>query len=124
MKKNSLHLLTIIFLIAGIASCKKQIRDLLCFKPKVQHSTDGVAFTTTGIVPASGNSNTEKHYSYNSNLISQNNYFRLRMVDVAGSSKFSAVVSVNSNCGSNVIIVFPNPAKNMITVMGLAAQTS
>ncbi len=89
---------------------------------EVQHSTDGVTFTTIGVVPSSGNSSTPKHYSYNTNLSSQNNYFRLHMVDVDGSSKFSPVVSVNSNCNSNVIVVFPNPARSMITVNGLSGE--
>jgi len=87
---------------------------------ELQHSTDGVTFTTVGIVPASGNSTTDKHYSFISNLTSQTNYFRLHMVDIDGSSKFSPVLSVSSNCSNNVIVVFPNPAKNMITVNGLS----
>lgn len=87
---------------------------------EVQHSPDGITFTTIGVVPSVGNSNAEKHYSYSSNLVNESNYFRLQMFDRDGSSKFSAVVSVTANCSSNAVTVYPNPAKNIITVSGLS----
>ncbi len=86
---------------------------------EVQHSTDGINYTTIGILPSSGNSSTDKNYSYNTKLISQNNYFRLLMVDIDGSSKMSPVLSVRTNCSSKVITAFPNPAKHSISVSGL-----
>jgi len=86
---------------------------------EVQHSTDGITFTTKGLVAASGNSNVEKRYSFNTLLSDGNNYFRLRTVDIDGSSEFSAIVSVRSNCNANVISLYPNPARNMVTVTGL-----
>jgi hypothetical protein len=70
-------------------------------------------------VAASGNSNVEKRYSFNTLLSDGNNYFRLRTVDIDGSSELSTIVSVRSNCNANVISLYPNPAKNMVTVTGL-----
>lgn len=86
---------------------------------EVQHSTDGLKYVLLTIIPSSGNSNTEKHYNYNGKLISRHNYFRLRMVDLDGSSKLSAVISVTSSCNITSISVFPNPANKMVTVSGL-----
>jgi len=86
---------------------------------EVQHSTDGITFSTKGLVAASGNSNVEKRYSFNTLLSDGNNYFRLRTVDIDGSSELSAIVSVRSNCNANVISLYPNPARNMVTVTGL-----
>lgn len=88
---------------------------------EVQLSTDGVNFTTITVVPSAGNSNTEKHYSCNINLNSQNNYFRLRLDDLNGTSKFSPVLNVAGNCG-NSITEFPNPVHDIITISGLSGN--
>ncbi|MBC7937565.1 MAG: SBBP repeat-containing protein [Rhizobacter sp.] len=88
---------------------------------EVQYSTNGITFTTIGTVLSSGNSTTEKYYGYSSSLVNPNNFFRLRIIDRDGSSKLSAVVYVAGDCGANIIItVFPNPAKNVVTVSGLS----
>jgi hypothetical protein len=89
---------------------------------EVQHSTDGVRFTTVGVVPSSGNSNIEKHYNFSINLNNQNNFFRLQMVDFDGSSKFSPTLSVTTNCSSNIITLFPNPTRNTVTITGLSGD--
>lgn len=86
---------------------------------EVQQSFDGLNFTTIGIVTASGNSNTENRYSFNQNLINQSNYFRLRMVDMDGASKFSPIVNVTSNCTNNNIAIYPNPVKDILYIDGL-----
>ncbi len=41
------------------------------------------------------------------------------MVDLDGSSKLSAVVSVTSNCNNTSISVYPNPVNKVVTVSGL-----
>lgn len=82
---------------------------------EIQQSLDGSFFTTAGIVRAAGNSNAEKHYSFDFNLGSAISFFRLRMVDIDGTSELSNIVRVTGNC-SNSIIVFPNPAVNTVTV--------
>ena len=91
---------------------------------EVQHSADGLIYTTLGIVPASGNSTTEKKYSYNYNLSNTTNYFRLVMVDINGSSKLSAIITVRNNCLNEIITVHPNPVRNVVTVSGLTGKNS
>ncbi len=86
---------------------------------EVLQSTDGINFKVIKIIPASGNSNTLKDYSYTASTGSKDNYFRLRMVDLDGQSKFSNVLRVASDCNGNIISVFPNPTKNSITISGL-----
>ncbi len=86
---------------------------------EVQQSTDGVNFSVIAILPATVNSSTEQHYSYNSMLSSSDNYFRLRMVDNDNNSKLSPVVRTSGNCNQGRINAFPNPTKNIITVNGL-----
>lgn len=86
---------------------------------EVQQSFDGVNFTTIGIVPASGNSAIENHYSFIKKLISQTNYFRLLMLDMDGASKLSPVVIVTSNCSNNIIAIYPNPVNDILYIEGL-----
>ena len=89
---------------------------------EVLQSTDGINFSLINIVPAAINSTTIKDYSYTASLNSKENYFRLRMVDIDGQSKFSNVLRVVSDCNKNNISIFPNPTKNSITVSGLSGR--
>ena len=85
---------------------------------EVQHSTDGVRYTVTGIVPAAGSSIIQQHYSFTLNISSPHNFFRLRMVDSDGTSEFSPVVRVHDNCNTSIVRLFPNPASDKITING------
>ncbi len=89
---------------------------------EVQHSTDGIIFNTVGILPSNGNSNVERNYTFSSNLKNQNNYFRLRMVDLDGSSKFSPIEMVKTTCSNKVITLYPNPTREMVTITGLSGE--
>jgi hypothetical protein len=90
---------------------------------EVQHSIDGLQFTTVDIIAASGNSTDEKQYSFSHKLTNTINYFRLLMVDKDGSSKHSSIVSVRSNCMSRSITVYPNPTSGSITITGLTGAS-
>jgi len=85
----------------------------------IQRSTDGNSWNDIGIVPAAGNSSVRKNYSYTDNAIgSQATYFyRLRLNDLDGTSKYSQVVSVKPYCNNSYsYLVYPNPVKDHITV--------
>jgi hypothetical protein len=89
---------------------------------EVQLSTDGINFNTVGFVPSNGNSNIERQYNFSSNLINQNNYFRLNIVDIDGSSKFGPIVMVTTTCSNRVITMYPNPSRSTVTVRGLTGD--
>jgi hypothetical protein len=89
---------------------------------EVQLSTDGINFNTVGFVPSNRNSNIERQYNFSSNLINQNNYFRLNMVDIDGSSKFGPIVMVTTTCSNRVITMYPNPSRSTVTVRGLTGD--
>jgi hypothetical protein len=91
---------------------------------EVQHSADGITYTTVGIVPASGNSNTEKTYSYTYPLTNATDHFRLLMVDIDGSRKLSPIVTVRNSCLIGNMTAFPNPAKDVVTVSGLSGRNT
>ena len=83
----------------------------------IQHSTDGSSYKDIGIVKAIGSGAnsyafTDKHPA---NGI---NYYRLQSVDKDGSSSYSKVVSAQFTVNSNQLTVYPNPAKEAVTING------
>ncbi len=83
----------------------------------VQWSTDGINFTTVGIVPSQGNSTTNVGYSYTHNHPTGGvNYYRLKQIDKDGTASFSAIITIVVNSGNSKPFLYPIPAKNSITL--------
>ncbi len=84
---------------------------------EVQRSQDGSKFTSIGKVSAAGNSSVSKNYQYADygSSLSPVSYYRLRMVDIDGSSKYSSIVFIKNNAAS-LTTVYPNPARSQITI--------
>ena len=62
---------------------------------EVLHSTDGKKFSVIGTVPGHGTVSQPKFYSYShADVVSGNNYYKLRQVDFNGNSHESSVTSV------------------------------
>ncbi len=86
---------------------------------EVERSADAKAFDTIGILAASGNSSTEKRYSFTDTDFGSAGkivYYRLRMVDLDGSFSHSKTVSLTSTDSQTAHAVFPNPAKRNVSV--------
>lgn len=86
---------------------------------EIERSTDGRNFSAIGKVPL-GNEST---YSFTDNNIKGSNllYYRLKMVDLDDSYKYSAIVTAR-NGDNNRMTVNPNPAKDFISVNGLTKK--
>jgi hypothetical protein len=84
---------------------------------EIQRSENGSDFTSISKVNAAGNSNLVKSYQYNDNELGSSSvyYYRLKMVDIDGTSKFSPVIFIR-NSNSGLTTVYPNPARNQITI--------
>ena len=83
----------------------------------MQHSTDGSSFSDIGTVKAVGSG--ANSYSFIDNSpVSGKNYYRLKSVDKDGASIFSAVVSCEWLVVSKQFAVYPNPAKDKVTING------
>jgi hypothetical protein len=82
----------------------------------LERSTDGISFSKTATIPAQNNSSSNRNYSYN-DLKGNSSvyYYRLKMVDRDGTFKYSAIIRISSRQNS-IISVYPNPAKEIITV--------
>jgi hypothetical protein len=57
----------------------------------IEKSEDGVNFSEIGIVNAQGSSNNIVNYQYNDNHFNKSFYYRLKMLDLDGSYKYSSV---------------------------------
>ena len=85
----------------------------------VQRSATGDAFETIGNVKGQGNSTTAHDYTFvDSRPLAGLSYYRLRQVDVDGSSDYSPVATVQSAAGQKAI-AFPNPSIGTITLPAL-----
>ena len=76
----------------------------------VQHSADGINYTTLHFVNGKVNSNQINHYSYiHASPFYGNNYYHLQQVDVEGNINCGNVQAVNFDPLKKAISVYPNP---------------
>ena len=81
----------------------------------VQRSTDGQSFQTIGTVGAAGNSTTPRYYTFNDVTVFPGvKYYRLRQVDVDGTTAFSLVQTVSVRDFSTQI--YPTKVVDRLTV--------
>ncbi|MEP7108740.1 MAG: T9SS type A sorting domain-containing protein [Ferruginibacter sp.] len=82
----------------------------------IERSKDGRNFSNLGNVTATGSTAAMHHYSFSDNAPARGiNYYRLRVVDIDNSSKYSAILSIR-NEGSTDIAVYPNPVKTLLNL--------
>ena len=81
---------------------------------EVQRSANGNAWTTIATLPAAGNSNTEKRYSYTDQQ-PQGKFYRIREVDLDGNTQYS-LVGVADCEGGNNFKAWPNPVQEQLFV--------
>lgn len=85
----------------------------------IQRSSNAADWTNAGSVPASGNSSTEKVYSYTDVQASPGiNYYRIVQVDADGRKNYSKIL-VNKPGSATNIKLFPNPVTNGSTTITL-----
>lgn len=88
----------------------------------IESSADGIYFSEIGTVQGAGSSNSTLDYYFNDyNFHMPVTYYRLRQVDFDGRFEYSNVVPVSrkSDVGFKVNL-YPNPAKEMITIEYMA----
>ncbi|WP_118975213.1 zinc-dependent metalloprotease [Taibaiella koreensis] len=81
---------------------------------ELERSNDGIQFDMIARI-SSGNGNI---YGYEDKALKDGDYYyRLRMVDADASFAYSPVASTRLSChGQNSVAVFPNPAKDKVTI--------
>lgn len=84
---------------------------------QVQKSVDGINFSTIGIQPASGNSNTEKTYSFTDHTVSQHPvYYRICETDINGRMQYTPVNRLVCGAFAEELKVWPNPVRQVLSV--------
>lgn len=84
---------------------------------ELERSFDGINYRTITSVAAAGNSSSTRQYSYvDREPLTENNYYRLRSVDMDGNSKLSTVVLLKLPGAQQDIQVLGNPFKNKIVI--------
>ena len=82
----------------------------------IERSADGNNFKQIGQINAAGNSNVEHNYQFvDVTPLKGINYYRLRLVDIDNSIRFSDIRSVK-NTGLINFNIYPNPVKNKINL--------
>jgi hypothetical protein len=86
----------------------------------IQRSKDGNSWNDIHSVPAAGNSDQLRHYSYTDRNMKGSDQFmyRLLMKDIDGRQKYSSIVSVRLNCESGSYLIYSNPVLTVYNVSG------
>ncbi len=79
---------------------------------QLERSIDGLEFQAIAKEKGAGTTTTPRHYSYVDANPQNKNYYRLRIIDLDGSSSFSKVIVVNAGERPTGVFVYPNPIVN------------
>ena len=85
----------------------------------IERSANASGFDSIGVVLGTNNTHSTDYTFTDQHLLSGNNYYRLRQVDMDGGSKYSKIVCIyNSNTTTTVtgkkIQLYPNPAISVL----------
>jgi len=91
---------------------------------EVQRSADGKTYSAIGQVAAAGNSSLPRDYAFtDQSPLSGRGFYRLKMVDIDGSFKYSKILQVTTGATGAVIKVYSNPFHDQLGVV-IPAMTS
>jgi hypothetical protein len=82
-------------------------------KYEVEYSTNGRTFAVVGSVDGRGSSSS---YNFNHQPSQGRVYYRLRIIDNNGSSRYSDIITMNISCTGKNVLVYPNPATSLLNV--------
>lgn len=77
---------------------------------ELQKSDNGRDFTPLAEVPGTGGTGVPFSYSYLDKMANEQNYYRLKMIDLDGTVEISEVINVRTDCGNiGKFSLYPNP---------------
>ena len=83
---------------------------------EVERSSDGISFIKIGVVAAAGNSSVTRSYAFTDPSVAyENNYYRLKQVDLDNKFEYSNVILVK-NIGDGNFRVINNPFRDQLEV--------
>lgn len=87
---------------------------------EVEHSVDGLEFSTVGRVDSYGNSSELRKYEFlDQDVRTGVHYYRLKMVDFDETYEYSSIVQITPDLSDKRILVYPNPTTDFIQVEGI-----
>ncbi len=86
---------------------------------EVEKSTDGSIFTKVNTQLANTSSTSATYNWPDKNAIAGDNFYRIRNIDLDGSTAHSKVVKVTIEKGAGTMVVYPNPVKNAVISLAL-----
>jgi hypothetical protein len=79
----------------------------------VQHSSNGMVWDNSGVVPAAGNSNTTSSYSFIHNVPAEGiNFYRILQTDLDDRITYSEIRSIKFAGDNGLFVVLNNPVNN------------
>jgi len=85
----------------------------------IEKSKDGSNWKFIDTIKGAGNSSSMLNYStIDLNPYFGTSYYRLKQTDFDGKFSYSTIKSINLKTSNNIIKIYPNPAKNQITIIG------
>lgn len=93
---------------------------------EIERSANGTTYEKIGVIAATGNSNTNKAYSFtDTKPLSKLNYYRLKMIDIDGKFSYSNVIAFAGNQSKGIIVsnVKPNPFIETVNLNIVLQQT-
>ena len=83
----------------------------------VERSDDNLTWHELGFLNTTSTDNVETQYSYSDiHPFSERNYYRLKLMYTDSSFQYSNIVYLADNNNYKPVIIFPNPAKNILTI--------
>lgn len=101
-------------LVRWVTASEQNTRDF-----EVQHSVNAVDWQSIGTVQAQGRSESPREYSMlhaSAQKGGVNNFYRILQTDIDGKASYSKIVSILLDSPGPDIMVFPNPAKEVISI--------
>ncbi|MFT6148615.1 MAG: hypothetical protein ACJAUH_001301 [Saprospiraceae bacterium] len=85
---------------------------------QIERSVDGIEFSKIGWVDGNGTSFNQNSYQYLDNQvnINQRYYYRLKQIDIDGTSDYSSIKTAILSSKEGNVFVYPNPASDRITI--------
>jgi hypothetical protein len=84
----------------------------------IEHSSDGVNFTSIGEVPGLGDTETGFNYDFLHKEVPKGiNYYRLRMFSTTGKQSYSQTRKIIIGHKKSVLNIFPNPVMGVATLL-------
>lgn len=95
---------------------------------EIERSFDGIHFSTVGMIDKKASDDLITNYSYQENTDESGGtiiFYRLKLITTAATIKYSSIINFNfGKTGNSNLIIFPNPARDVIQLQVKSATNT